>query len=119
VGKVLHSPRQIAQYVGTEVLRTYEPDIHCLAAANAVTKRVGVVTDMRFPNEYSFFKERYPKFYPVYIENMAAEIAASKDTHPSEAYLKELAKKAPFKISNNSSLAEFQKLVKEVVGKIL
>jgi hypothetical protein len=74
---------------------------------------------MRFPNEYSFFKERYPKFYPVYIENMAAEIAASKDTHPSEAYLKELAKKAPFKISNNSSLAEFQKLVKEVVGKIL
>lgn len=118
IGKVLHTPRQIAQYIGTEVLRTYNPDIHCDEAVKRVTNRVGVVTDMRFPNEYSYFKEKYPKFYPIYINNIGAEVAASKDTHASEAYLKDLAKKAVKTLPNNSSIKEFQESVRKYLREI-
>jgi hypothetical protein len=115
VGKVLHTPRQIAQYVGTEVLRAWSADIHCLEAAKAITKRVGVVTDMRFPNEYNFFKTHYPRFHTVYIQNLGAEIRASSDTHASEAYLKDLAKKADVTLINDSSIKDFQTKVRNYI----
>lgn len=120
IGKVLHTPRQVAQYVGTEVLRTYEADIHCTSAAKNITAEVGVVTDMRFPNEFNYFEERYTKFHPIYIQNMAAENAASADTHASEAHLKTLARRCVVTLPNNSSIAEYQtsvrKYIKETFG---
>lgn len=112
IGQVLHTPRQIAQYIGTEVLRTYNPDVHCFEAVKSVTKDVGVVTDMRFPNEYNYFDKNYPEFHLLYIQNNGAENEAAKDTHASEAYLKELAKLADRTIPNNSSVQEFQAAVK-------
>jgi len=115
IGKVLLSPRQVAQYVGTEILRAYEGDIHCTSAVEGIEKRVGVVTDMRFPNEFNYFAERYPKFHPVYIQNMAAEITAGGDTHVSEAYLRELSKRAEFTITNNDSVKEFIARVKSTL----
>ncbi len=118
VGKVLHTPRQVAQYVGTEVLRAYKDDIHCTAAVAGVSKSVGVVTDLRFPNEMAFFSSRYPNFIPVYIANMKAEIAAGSDTHASEAHLKDLAAQADFKITNNDSIQLFEAAVRQVMEEI-
>lgn len=115
VGQLLHTPRQIAQYVGTEVLRAYEPDIHCLEAAKAITKTIGVVTDMRFPNEYDFFRKNYPRFHTLYIQNNGAEIHAGKDTHASEAYLKDLARKADVTVINDSSIKAFQEKVRKYI----
>lgn len=119
IGKVLVSPRQVAQYVGTEVLRSYMPDIHCWWAAKAVNKRVGVVTDMRFPNEYDYFKKNYKEFHPIYIHNMSAEIMAGKDTHASEAYLKDLAAMAIHKVQNNGTIQEFERSIEFVVRTIV
>lgn len=119
VGKVLYTPRQVAQYIGTEVLRAYIPDIHCLEAAKAVSKRIGVVTDMRFPNEFEFFAKNYVKFYPIYINNIGAEVHAGKDTHASEAHLQDLAKKAYQTIPNNSSIREFEDTVKSFVRSLI
>jgi hypothetical protein len=119
VGKILYTPRQVAQYIGTEVLRSYEPDIHCLEAARAVEKQVGVVTDMRFPNEFDFFAKNYVKFYPIYISNVGAEVAAGKDTHASEAHLKDLARRAFKAIPNNSSIREFEDAIKAFVKEIV
>jgi len=114
IGKILYTPRQIAQYVGTEVLRNYEDGIHCKAAVLGKTGEIGVVTDIRFPNEMEFFKENYPNFYPLYIKNTGAEVEASKDTHVSEAHLKTLAAKL-VKVSNDSTLSAFKDELLNVV----
>lgn len=111
IGQVLHSPRQIAQYIGTEVLRAAEADIHCTSAVKDITKDIGVVTDMRFPNEFEFFTKNYPRFFPVYIQNLGAEIEAGKDAHASEAHLKTLAKQAVVTIQNNGGRAQFEQAV--------
>lgn len=119
IGKVLHSPRQVAQYIGTEVLRNYDPDIHCNSAVLGIKKSIGVVTDMRFPNEYSYFKEKYTKFYTIYVQNTGAEIQASRDPHASEAYLKDLAKKCSETIQNNGSMYEFTTKVQSYVRSLI
>ncbi len=119
IGKVLYSPRQVAQYIGTEVLRAYEADIHCLEASKNVEKTIGVVTDMRFPNEFEFFAKNYKNFYPIYISNIGAEVHAGMDTHASEAHLKTLAKKAYETIANNGSIREFEDAVKNFVKKVV
>ena len=118
IGKILYSPRQIAQYVGTEVLRAFEPDIHCRVAAENCLGTIGIVTDMRFPNEYEYFA-KHSGFIPVYIKNRAAEMAASRDTHSSEAHLKALAAKAWITIENNKDINTYKKKIQEEFSRIL
>lgn len=112
IGKILYTPRQIAQYVGTEVLRAYSPDIHCDWACKAITQEVGVVTDMRFPNEFDYFYNNFTNFYSIYVQNTGAEIKASKDSHASEAHIKDLGKRAQITIHNNGDLKTFQDTVR-------
>lgn len=119
IGMVLHTPRQIAQYVGTEVLRNYDPDVHIKAAISGVTAPVGVVTDIRFPNEYQYFADNFEHFIPIFISNLAAEINADKDSHASEAYRKELAKLAQYTIDNNGTLKKFENAVTILLDNII
>lgn len=119
IGKVLYTPRLVAQYVGTEVLRNFHPDIHCDSAAKGIHAQVGVVTDMRFPNEYDYFDKGNWAFYSIYIQNVGAEIKASQDTHASEAHLQILARRATQLLPNNSSLKEFQDSVSLYVRSLL
>jgi len=108
IGKILYTPRQVAQYVGTEVLRAFDSDIHCKAAVLGVEGEVGVVTDIRFPNEMEFFKENGgDDFFPLYIKNTGAEIKAAKDTHESESYLGVLRDQS-VQVSNESTLDAFR-----------
>jgi len=88
VGTSLETPRRIAQIVGTEVLRaTGNPDIHC---DNVNTDGdVVIISDMRFPNEFEYFKNlglKSPdvKFIPLYIQRDIAEIVVDENSHPSE-----------------------------------
>lgn len=119
LGKVLYTPRQIAQYVGTEVLRAMNPDIHCLAATKGLEGSVFVVTDMRFPNEMDFFKnDPTAKFNAIYIKNSRAEVTASGDLHPSERHLYDLAKLS-YPIINESTMDVFENSLIEYVKPIL
>lgn len=107
IGKILHTPRQIAQYVGTEVLRNYDEDIHCnLATRDLPDNGVFVVTDMRFQGEFNYFNERFPTtFYPVYVSNRVAELKI--DDHPSEKQVLEVAKRCE-RVDNNGSLQDLK-----------
>lgn len=116
VGTVLESPRRIAQYVGTEILRNVSEDIHCIGATmNLPEDGTFVLTDMRFPNEFNFFNEKYgANFYPYYIQSNRAEFGA-KDMHPSEALVMVTAKNCK-KIENNGTIQELKNvLIKELV----
>lgn len=113
IGVILDSPRKIAQYIGTEVLRTISPDIHCTSAMADFTRtnsNLGVVTDMRFPNEFQYFKENSEIFVPIYVKNTGAENEASKDTHASEAHLKTLATQS-LMVANDNTLENFRRLL--------
>lgn len=118
VGKILLTPRQIAQYVGTEVLRTISHDIHCEFCVKGKTGRIGVVTDIRFPNELAYFKSNYVNFYPLYIKNTGAELAASQDGHRSESYYGELSAQALI-FSADDTLEELKKKAVRTLRDIL
>lgn len=112
VGMVLESPRRVAQYVGTEVLRTVDSDIHCIGATlNLPEDATFVVTDMRFPNEFEYFNKNYGEsFHPFYVQNNQAEFNASHDMHPSERMVLETAKRCK-PVPNNDSMQAFKELV--------
>jgi hypothetical protein len=118
----LETPRQVAQYVGTEVLRTVDPDVHCKGLMLTVEEMkpkpgVFIVTDLRFPNEYEFFASRFgTDFYPTYISNGKAEAVAAKDQHESERHVLEIAKSCR-RIDNEGSLPDFEaKVINYVDG---
>jgi hypothetical protein len=117
IGQVLDTPRRIAQYVGTEILRSVESDIHCRQAVEGIPEQgVFVVTDMRFVNEFTYFKERLgDNFFPLYISNRVAELHV--DSHPSEKQVLEVAKNCR-KIDNNGSLQELRSQLEQFVGEI-
>lgn len=121
VGKILHTPRQIAQYVGTEVLRNVDSEIHCKGAFIDLPENgLFCITDCRFPNEYDFCKAKEQegfKFYPLYISNRVAEAAASKDTHVSEKYIPEIARKSRL-IDNNGSMSDLRKQIVAFITEI-
>ena len=115
MGKILFTPRQIAQYVGTEVLRAKDPDIHCKSCVNAAQSGdIGVLTDIRFPNELRFFKEKFTNFVPIYIKNTKAEQLASEDAHVSESFLHKLAAECFYK-TQDGSIEQLQSDIQKIL----
>lgn len=105
VGKYITSPRQAAQYVGTEIVRAVDPLAHLRSAEKqSVNYMHNIITDIRFTNEYDYFKKFDPEMMLVYIKRDSAEAEAAKDTHSSEAGLRELMTMADIVVDNNGSL---------------
>ncbi len=112
VGRMLFTPRQAAQYIGTEVLRAVDPEVHCkgliLTLETAHPKpEILLVTDVRFPNELEFFSRFEGQFHPVYIANRWKEALAVGDAHESERHVMDLAKHC-VKIDNNGTIEELE-----------
>lgn len=109
IGRVLDTPRSLLQYIGTEVLHPIDPLIHVkIMARNVSEDKLTVLTDLRFFNEFNYFKETMgDAFLPVYIKNNAAELVALADQHPSERDLEKFKSKCEV-IENHGSMAEFR-----------
>lgn len=120
VGKRLYTPRQVAQYVGTEVLRSQDPDVHCKGLMlDAPIDQPFIVSDVRFPSELKFFKDKFgSNFHAFYILNSRAEEAADNDEHESERYVAGLAESCRA-VENNLSIGEFKARVLAKVKEIL
>lgn len=108
----LTTPRQILQYVGTEVLRRNNPMIHIEKALNALPKEgYFISTSTRFINEFSALEEKFgDMFFPLYISRSDAEENAG--THRSERQPKKLKPKC-YVIENNGTEEELEEKVKE------
>lgn len=119
LGVVLESPRRIAQYIGTEVLRSLDLDVHCIGATKDLpADGLFVVTDIRFPSEFYFFARGFQPFFPVYISNYAAESHVTPQSHDSERFVLDLALKCR-RVDNNSSIADLHQRVLSTVYEIL
>lgn len=114
MGQVFDTPRQLLQYVGTEVLHPLDPLIHVkMTLKNKDSNKLSIITDLRFSQEFNSLKTR-SDFLPVYVYNVKAENSAQSDTHASEQQLK-LFKEHCEKMDNNGDLGD---LTRSVVGLI-
>ena len=115
IGKQIKTPREAAQYIGTEVLREGDPDIHCRHAiieAEKLGARVGIITDMRFPNELDFFcgdNEFLGGFFIYRPEkyNQLLSDMAKGNVHSSETNILYLVPRMTI-IDNDSNLVKLQ-----------
>lgn len=109
IGKVLESPRRVAQYVGTEVLRAVLPSVHCDAVSVGLPETgTFVLTDMRFPDEFDYFNTRMGQdFHGLYVQNHKAEAKLGPNSHPSEKYVLEIGKRC-YKLDNNGTFEELK-----------
>lgn len=119
VGKTLDTVRETLQYVGTEVLHPIDKLIHVKAAVTQLPEEgIAVITDLRFEQEFDYFNDNFDEFFPFYIKNNNAELAASGDKHPSETQLHNFKHKCKL-IDNNNSIGDFRKAVVNEVKSLL
>jgi hypothetical protein len=117
-GRMLRSPREVAQIIGTEVLRFVDQDIHC-KNVRISNDSFTVVSDVRFSNEYSYFNNlNNVKFIPLYIQRDLAEAQVKPESHISEREFMEFRDKC-FKVNNNGDLKDTERQVKQIVDKVL
>lgn len=120
-GTVLTSPRHIAQFVGTDLLRNcIDPDIHLkIAAGKMNSSKINVVSDIRFKNEYDFFEKTIPGFFSMYI-NRPEVIPVDLESAPaSERFVPEIGRGCHTSIINNGEKESFIDMVKETVNLII
>lgn len=119
-GRSFTTPRKIAQYVGTEMLRSAKDSIHVdIAVEKAKAGSLTVVTDCRFPNELTGFVDAFPlaerRVLPASVRRSQAEISASKDPHPSEAHVRRIQESCEIKIDNNNTLSDLRRQVQALL----
>ncbi len=120
VGMILETPRQLLQYIGTDVLHKVDPEIHIKSVLKQLPNDgLVVITDLRFKQEFDYFNDNFKgEFVPFYINNNKAEVAAEGDTHKSEKDLQTFKHKCVL-INNNLSLEDYKKLIVKSVKDVL
>ncbi len=117
--QVMKTPRQLLQIIGTDFIRErIYGEWHMRAAfAPAVISKLknnGVycVTDVRFPNEYSFLSSKFGSdFSAFYVERPEAEEKLAEATHASELEVLNIRKLIPDEnvIINDKTLKQLEK----------
>ena len=90
VGENLHTPRDILQFVGTEVMRYYASDYHMEVVFRSVDRSENVIiTDVRFPNEAQSILDNGGKLVRISRPDRLREKygASINSTHASEIAL--------------------------------
>ena len=106
---LLDTPRKVAQIVGTEVMRSLDPDIHC-KFVQIRNDMMNLITDIRFNNELTFFQnDPNIRFYSIYIDRASAN--NSGDEHGSEREIPQLKWKCDYVLYNNTSLGQLKETV--------
>lgn len=108
-GVQMVSPRQIAQYIGTELLRSIDQNIHIKMAfkLNEGSKAPFLIcSDVRFENELKAVQETGGQVFGIWRESIVPKDL--ENLHPSEKEIPELVKRSNLVIHNEKSIEEFQ-----------
>lgn len=115
-GTIMNTPRFIAQYVGTEILRAIDTDVHIKMAfklnENSSAKFL-ICSDMRFDNELVSVQRE--DGLTIGISREAATPANLENLHGSEREIPDLIERSDLKIQNETTIEEFQHKVKSAV----
>lgn len=124
-GIIFKTPREAAQYIGTEVLRDFDDDIHCVASLRDAYKnnpdaKLFVVTDMRFPNELEYFltKDGFVGGLMIYrtekVEALNKLIETGVKVHSSETSVFKLMDKCKI-IKNDGTIDDLKTNIKNIL----
>lgn len=87
------SPREILQYVGTEAMRAFYPEIWVSKVKRTIKANPGtkyVITDLRFPNEIEMFFELRDEGISTVTARINRAGVEQKFAHSSESYITNL-----------------------------
>lgn len=115
-GTVMTTPRHIAQYIGTEVLRSIDENIHINMAfklAGSSSAKFLICSDVRFANELNAVQNAGGLVYGIYRK--AVIPGNIENLHPSEREIPQLIQGANIVIANESTIEEFQRKVREEI----
>ena len=119
ISEVIKTPRKLAQYVGTEILRSFDLDLHIKLLCDTLKEEFILITDVRFLNEFDYLKKEFGDgFFGIYIDNYTAALKAEADPHLSEKEVKLIGKRC-IRIENNGSLKSFEEASLQAVRNIL
>lgn len=108
-GTIMTTPRHVAQYVGTEILRSIDQNIHINMAfkLNAdSTAKFLICSDVRFDNELKAVQDAGGVMFGIWREAIIPKDL--KNLHPSEKEIPDLVKRADLVFHNESSIEKFQ-----------
>lgn len=118
-GRVITTPRQLLQVIGTDYIRNrIDPNWLLQAAFSKSTlakmdqEGLYCITDARFPTEYQFLADRFGEdFKGFYVERPEAEQRLQEGAHASELQVLEVKKLIPEEnvLQNNKSLEDLKK----------
>lgn len=114
---VFHTPRQMLQVVGTDILRRKQPDIHVKKTLKQIPKNgITIITDLRFVNEFNALEKllEYHEFIPVFIDRRTDD----NDEHRSERELLKLKDKCVI-INNNGTFNDLNDRALKVLNIVL
>lgn len=120
----LKHPRAIAQFVGTELLRSLRDDIHCETLKDIMNEQsrevdVFVITDCRFLNELEYFKNE-DTFSSFFIHRISAYESFinqfdAGESHPSEIETLKLIPKCKI-LDNNGNLDNYMDILSKKIN---
>ena len=112
-GKYLRSPRHIAQYVGTEILRDVDTNIHINMAFKLNEGAAApflICSDVRFDNE--LISVQRGEGIVIGISRAAATPKDLTTLHPSESEIPELVQRADYLLVNDSTIDDLREIVR-------
>lgn len=110
IGTRLTTARRLLQFVGTDILRQIDTEIHLKKAVSGLPKNgVFIVSDIRFKDEMEYLhKWAYPYGWFFYVERGIE----NKDFHASEIELDNLKKLSTRVINNVSNINNLENEIK-------
>lgn len=112
-GVELQSPRHVAQYVGTEILRTIDQNIHINMAfkmAAASSAPFLICSDMRFDNELKAVAQN--NGLSIGISRKKATPSNLENLHPSEKEIPTLISQCDLAVENEGTIEDLQNSVR-------
>ena len=116
-GRLFKTPRQMLQYIGTNLCQSVCRSFHCIVSYDSYKSLPGTwfITDVRFKFEVDYALKTFKFFYPIRIINRN-EVVDGQEEHLSESEWKQI---LPFaSIDNSSTKGKFIENSVDVFNKI-
>lgn len=119
-GQQLTSPRHVAQYIGTEVLRSIDQNIHINMAFklnSGSSAKFLICSDMRFDNELKAVQQT--DGLTIGISRAKAVPANLENLHPSEKEIPNLISRSDIVAENEGTIEDLQNMIRDAALKFL
>lgn len=108
IGKMIYTPRELMEFMGTEVLRSFDPEIHITTAFRVAPKADQyIIGDLRFLVELEYLRANSKTLQVLHVDNEQANNAAAKRKSIAEREISKISKIA-LHVDNNGTEESFR-----------